>query len=113
VGLRDRIDLFWNPAAERGATLRIAIDGPVSKPAQLVSITDDSVSAVVMTSDQDTTRSWLFTINFRQEQVMASGISSNTGGMKGQMMALSCSFEETGVSSAQAADSWRRCCSSE
>ncbi len=93
VGLGDDIRLYWEPKSPVGPLLRVALDNPVPKQAQLVSITDDTVSAVVMTSDSETTRSWHFAINFRLKRVMASGLSSNTVVIKGQIMTLSCDFQ--------------------
>ena len=110
LNLRDRIGLFWNPSVTQNRSLRAAIDGPVSKPTRLISIGDDTLGAVAVTSDQRTTRSWLITINFKQETVMAVGTSSGSVAVKGQVMVLSCTFDDTYAQSGKrsAADSWRR-----
>lgn len=115
VNLRDQFGFFWNPSLSRDKSLRVALDGPVSKPARLISITDDTVVAVTATSDQHTTRSWLITINFRHETVAAVGTSSGAVAVKTQLVELSCNFNDqqgTEVRSS-AADSWRRCCQTE
>ncbi len=112
VKLLDRIGLFWNPAVSGNKSLRVAIDGPVSKPARLISVTDDSVVAVAVTSDQRTTRIWLITINFRHEVVIAVATSSGAVAVKAQLIVLSCTFNDQPSAKVRksAADSWRRCC---
>ena len=94
VKIGDDISFNWEPQSAIGPSLKVALDNPVTKQAQIISITGDTVSAVVTTSDSATTRSWLFTINFRLKKVMASGFSSNSAALKGQMMTLSCQFEK-------------------
>ncbi len=110
LNLRDRIGLFWDPSVNQNRSLRAAIDGPVSKPTQIISKGDDTLVAVAVTSDQRTTRSWLITINFKQETVMAAGMSSGAVAVKGQLMVLSCTFGDQQAQSVgkSAADSWRR-----
>lgn len=107
VNLHDRIGLFWEASANQKKALRVAIDGPVSKPTQLISVTQDTLVAVAVTSDQYTTRSWLITINFPQETVVAVATSSGAVAVKAQLMVLSCSFK-TQLAGKSAADSWRR-----
>lgn len=110
LNMRDRIDLFWTPSARQNRLLRVAIDGPVSKPAMLISATDDTLVAVAHTSDQYTTRSWLITINFQHELVMVVASASGAVAVKGQVMVLSCRFKGPGSAQAEksAADTWRR-----
>lgn len=110
VALNDRVGVYWNPSRERQTSLRVAIDGPVSKPAHLVSSTDDTLVALAFTSDQYTTRSWLITVNFPQETVMAVVTSSGAAAVKAQLMILSCTFNvQRGSDMAKsAADGWRR-----
>ena len=110
VALRDRIGVYWNPSRGRQTSLRVAVDGPVSKPAQVVSSTDDTLVALAFTSDQYTTRSWLITVNFPQETVMAVATSSGAAAVKAQLMILSCVFNvQRGSNVAKsAADGWRR-----
>ncbi len=107
VNKRDRIGLFWEASANQKKALRVAIDGPVSKPTQLISASEDTLVAVAVTSDQHTTRSWLITINFPQETVVAVATASGAVAVKAQVMVLSCSFESQ-VAGKSAADSWRR-----
>ncbi len=107
VNLRDRIGLFWETASNRKKALRVAIDGPVSKPTHLISATDDTLVAVAVTSDQHTTRSWMITINFPQETVAVVASSSGAAAVKSQVMVLSCAFEAQ-LAGKTAADSWRR-----
>ncbi|MCP5082916.1 MAG: hypothetical protein GY948_14610 [Alphaproteobacteria bacterium] len=107
VNLRDRIGLFWGPSASPAKSLRVAIDGPVSKPTQLISTIKETLVAVAVTSDQHTTRSWLITINFPQETVVVVGTSSGAVAVKAQVMVLSCTFN-TQLAGKSAADSWRR-----
>ncbi|MEM8687488.1 MAG: hypothetical protein AAGF81_09170 [Pseudomonadota bacterium] len=110
VALGDQIGLYWNPSLGPKTALRATLDGPVSKPAQLVSSTDDTIVAVAFTSDQYTTRSWLITVNFPQETVMVMATSSGAAAVRGQLMILSCTFHvQRGSSVAKsAADGWRR-----
>ena len=110
VNLKDRIGLFWAPSGGPNTSLRVAIDGPVSKPTQLISATEDTLVAVAFTSDQYTTRSWLLTINFPQETVVAVATSSGAVAVKAQVMVLSCAFSSKDGSKAfkSAADTWRR-----
>ncbi len=110
VKIEDRITLYWQRMMDGRPQLRVAIDGPVSKPAHLFSITDNTVVAIVLTSDQDTTRSWQFSINFRRQDVMATGIASNANRLSGQLIVLSCTFEARENSDepmAEAADHWQ------
>ena len=110
VNLHDTIGLFWNPSVSRNMSLRVAIDGPVSKPTQLISVGQDTLVAVATTSDQQTTRTWLITINFRHELVMAVAASSGAVAVKAQVMMLSCTFDDQQDAEVpkSAADSWRR-----
>ncbi len=110
VALRDKVGLYWNPSLEPQTALRVALDGPVSKPAKLVSSTQDTLVAVAFTSDQYTTRSWLITVNFPQETVMAVATSSGVAAVKAQVMILSCAFNVHRGSNVtkSAADGWRR-----
>lgn len=110
VNLTDRIGLFWNPSGSRNRSLRVALDGPVSKPAQLVSITDDTLAATVVTSDRNTTRTWLLTVNFEHEAVVAVAMSSGAVAVKAQMMMLTCRFnaQQDARVFRSAADTWRR-----
>ena len=94
LALGDKARLFWDYSPETPSALRVALDSPVTKGARLVSITDDTVSAVLMTSDSLTTRAWLITVNFRLERVMVSGMSSNSNAMNAQIMTLSCTFTD-------------------
>ncbi len=107
VNKRDRIGLFWETSAHQKKTLRVAIDGPVSKPTQLISASEDTLVAVAVTSDQHTTRTWLITVNFPQETVVAVATSSGAVAVKSQLMVLSCTFK-TQLAGKSAADSWRR-----
>lgn len=110
VNLHDTIGLFWNPSVSRNMSLRVAIDGPVSKPTQLISVGQDTLVAVATTSDQQTTRTWLITINFRHELVMAVAASSGAVAVKAQVMMLSCVFDDQRDAEVlkSAADSWQR-----
>lgn len=110
LNLRDRVGLFWDPSADRNMSLRAAIDGPVSKPTQLISATSDTLVAVATTSDQYTTRTWLLTLNFRHELVMVAATASGAVAVKGQVMVLSCTFNGHQENQAKktAADTWRR-----
>ena len=110
VNLRDRIGLFWDPAGSAKTLLRVSIDGPVSKPAQVLSVTDSTAVAATFTSDQRTTRAWLITINFRQNLVTAVATSSGPVAIRSQLLTLTCRFQPQSENSIRksAADTWRR-----
>ena len=44
-------------------------------------------------SDILTAVGWMFSINFKLEQVMASSVRSNAAGLKSQAVRLSCNFD--------------------
>lgn len=58
-----------------------------------MSQTRDNVLAASSASDILTSVGWMFTINFKLEQVMASSVRTNAAGMKSQAVRPSCSFD--------------------
>jgi len=111
VDIGDTIRLYWHRKPGAPARLRVAVDGPVSKPAHILSMTDDTVVALTLTSDQDTTRAWQFAINFRREEVAAAGLASNPYRLSGQLIVLECAFEaraNADTPMADAADHWKQ-----
>ncbi len=89
------IQFFWEPRSDRGPTLRIMLNGEDRRRATLLSRTKDSLSSVLNWSDRFTTRTWLFTLNFHQELVMATKVESNIGGMKAKVFTYACDYQDT------------------
>jgi len=87
------MNLYWTPKKDGGPLLRVETNAQDRKVAKLLSITNESVSAVVSLSDQATTRSMLVTVNFRREAVSAARLESNFSGIRADAFAFDCQFE--------------------
>ncbi|MFP6730026.1 MAG: hypothetical protein VCD50_07670 [Alphaproteobacteria bacterium] len=59
-----------------------------------MSRTKDSVIVSTSASDPLTAESWLFSLNFRQEVVVATQIQTNVGGVKGKVIVYNCTFKD-------------------
>lgn len=86
-----KIRFLWAPE-EKGAPLKISSKDTHHVLIKLMSITRDSVLASSSASDLLTAVGWLFSINFKLEQVMATSVRSNAAGMKGETVRMSCNF---------------------
>lgn len=88
-----RIRFLWVPETPSGPRLKIDSKDTHHVLVRLMSQTTDSVLAASSASDILSAVGWLFTINFKLEQVMASSVRTNAAGMKSQAVRLSCSFD--------------------
>lgn len=86
-----KIRFLWAPEV-KGAPLQVHSKDTHHVLIKLMSITRNSVLASSSSSDILTAVGWLFSINFKLEQVMATSVRSNAAGMKGQTIRLSCNF---------------------
>jgi len=88
-----KIRFLWTPESSSGPRLRIESKDTHHVLIRLMSQTRDSLLAASSASDILTAVGWMFTINFKLEQVMASSVRSNAAGMKSEAVRLSCSFD--------------------
>lgn len=88
-----KIRFLWIPESPSGPRLRIDSKDTHHVLVRLMSQTRDSLVAASSASDILTAVGWMFTINFKLEQVMASSVRSNAAGLKSQAVRLSCSFD--------------------
>lgn len=88
-----KIRFLWEPKSPSGPRLRIESKDTHHVLVRLMSQTRDSLVAASSASDMLTAVGWLFSINFKLEQVMATTVKSNAAGMKSQAVRLSCSFD--------------------
>lgn len=86
------LTLHWNPSASGGPVLEISADNTVHNQVRLISRTDDSVIVVTSASDHLTAESWLITLNFAREAVIATRVQTNIAGVKGQVLRFDCTF---------------------
>lgn len=86
------IEFDWTPWTPDGPSLKITDSDTVHNSIRLLSRTKDSLIAVTSASDTLTAESWLFTLNFRHEAVIATQIQTNIGGVKGKVVAYACDF---------------------
>jgi len=87
-----KIRFLWIPEGPSGPELKVDSKETHHVLVRLRSRTSSSVVASTSASDELTAVAWLFAINFKLEQVMASSVRSNVGGMKGQAVRLACNF---------------------
>ena len=77
----------WRPTPPLGPSLEV--DG---MKAELVSITDDTVTVMHGFSDPVTVKRWLFAINFGLEDVVGVNVESNVASINGRVAEFACSF---------------------
>jgi hypothetical protein len=82
--------LEWRPKPPLGPSLEV--DG---MKAELVSITDDTVTVMHGFSDPVTVKRWLFAINFGLEDVVGVNVESNVASINGRVAEFACSFTAT------------------
>ena len=88
------ITLNWFPRRPGGAMLEIITLGVDRATMSLLSWTDDSLIAVTSASDHLTAEAWMYTVNFKQDSVIATRVQSNIAGVRGAVIAFSCTFED-------------------
>ena len=88
-----KIRFLWIPDSPSGPRLEIDSKETHHVLVRLMSQTRDTVLAASSASDILSAVGWMFTINFKLEQVMASSVRSNAAGMKSQAVRLSCRFD--------------------
>ena len=86
------LTLRWNPSASGGPALKISADDTVHNSLRVISRTNDSIIAVTSASDRLTAESWLITVNFVREEVIATRVQTNIAGVKGQVLRYTCTF---------------------
>ena len=86
------IEFDWTAWTPDGPSLKITDSDTVHNSIRLISRTKDSLIAVTSASDSLTAESWLFTLNFHHEAVIATQIQTNIGGMKGKVLVYTCDF---------------------
>lgn len=84
----------WTAWTPDGPSLKITADDTHHHSIRLLSRTKDSLIAVSSSSDPMTAVGWLFSLNFRQEAVIATQIQTNIGGMKGKVLVYACDFND-------------------
>ena len=84
----------WTAWTPDGPSLKITDSDTVHNSIRLMSRTKYSLIAVTSASDSMTAESWLFTLNFRHEAVIATQIQTNIGGMKGKALVYACDFND-------------------
>jgi len=89
-----KIRFLWAPESPKGPRLSIESKETHHVLVRLMSQTNDSLLAASSASDILTAVGWLFSINFKLEQVMASSVRSNSAGLKSQAVRLSCTFDD-------------------
>jgi len=83
----------WLPEGSSGPALKIHTSRTHHVLVNVRSQGRDSVVVVSSASDPLSLVGWLFSINFKQERVMAASVQSNAGGAKSMAVRLSCNFE--------------------
>ena len=86
------ITLNWYPRSSDGAMLEIITLGVNRATMSLLSWTDDSLIAVLSASDQLTAEGWMYSVNFEQDLVIATRVQTNIAGVRGAVIAYSCTF---------------------
>ena len=88
------IRFLWIPQGASGPALRIHSTQAHHFLVDVRAQSRDSVVAVSSASDPFNIVSWVFSINFAAERVMAASVGSNPAGLRGLAVRLSCSFED-------------------
>lgn len=88
------IEFEWTAWTPDGPSLKITDSDTVHNSIRLLSRTKDSLIVVTSASDSLTAESWLFTLNFRHEAVIATQIQTNIGGVKGKVLVYICDFND-------------------
>ena len=89
-----RIRFLWIPHGPgRPAELKISTTDSNHGIIRLLSQTRHGVLAATSASLRQTNVGWLFAINFKAEQVIATSVYSNFGGGRGQAFSYSCRFD--------------------
>ena len=84
----------WTPWTINGPSLKIMADDAPHNSIRIMSRTKDSLIVSTSASDPLTAESWLFSLNFRHEAVVATQIQTNVGGVKGKVIVYNCSFTD-------------------
>lgn len=88
------IRFLWRPRAPTGPRLEIVTTQTHHVLVKVRSQDHNSVVAVSSASDPFSIVGWLFSINFRLEQIVAAVVRSNAGGVQSQAVRFSCNFED-------------------
>ena len=86
------VEFDWTPWTINGPSLKIYDSNTVHNSIRVLSRTKDSLIVSTSASDPMTAESWLFSLNFRQEAVIATQIQTNVGGVKGKVLVYACDF---------------------
>ena len=91
---QSEIRFLWIPhTPESPPELRIATSDTNHAVVRLLSQTRHGILAATSGSGRSTNVGWMFAINFKAEQVIATSIFSNIGGARGQAFTYSCRFD--------------------
>lgn len=92
---QSKIRFLWIPhTSSTPPELKISTTDTNHGGARLLSQTRHGVLAVTSGSAWETNVGWMFAINFKAEQVIATSIFSNLGGGRGQAFSYSCRFND-------------------
>lgn len=87
------IRFLWIPSGASGPTLKVHTTQTHHVLVNVRSQGRDSVVAVSSASDPFTVIGWLFSINFKLEQIVAASVQSNSAGSRSESVRFSCRFE--------------------
>jgi len=88
------IRFLWRPGAAHGSRLNVHTTQTHHVLTEVRSEDRHSVVAVSSASDPLSIIGWLFSINFKLEQVLAASVRSNGGGLQSRAVQLACTFED-------------------
>ena len=92
--IKSKVDFVWRPSQKGNQRIKIIT---TEKPHNLISLRSKTKESLIVASSASspiTTESWLFTLNFNLETVIATRVQSNLAGVKGEVLSYQCSFED-------------------
>lgn len=94
VSRRSNIRFLWTPDSSKGPQLKIFTKDTNHSQVRLLSQTKNTIIATSSASDTLTAVGWVFSINFKLEEVMGSTVKSNLAGLQGKTVKYSCQFDD-------------------
>ena len=91
--VKSSVDIIWEPVTDKGPKAKIVTN---EKPHNLIHVrskTKNSASTTSSASSPMTTESWTFSLNFNLETMIATRVQSNMSGIRGEVFAYDCIFE--------------------
>jgi len=92
--IKSKVDFLWQPRKRGFKQFQIFT---TEKPHNLISLRSKTRESLIVASSASspiTTESWLFTLNFNLETVIATRVQSNLAGVKGEVLSYQCTFED-------------------